>query len=199
MNECGRSRVRLHRLAALLAVIVLIVGCGPPEGSRSSSAPRDWAASRGLETGAPAGPQGVPPANVSPGAEDANPEATRAAIWTSVSMVVLTALLAVTGVFLLESRRRVRRDARRIEHDVVRRANGDPALRGIRLAVVARTPLWRGPIQLDVEGTVASDTQREAVVSIARDRAAKARRPVRVNDAVHVRPPTPPSHHGEVA
>ena len=121
------------------------------------------------------------------------------AVWMSVGLVVLTGLVTVIGVSLLESRRRIRRDARRIETEVVSRTSEDPALRGAKVLVVARTPWWRGPIQLDVEGTVASATQREVVVSIARDRAATARRPVLVNDAVRIAPPPGPRHEGEIA
>jgi hypothetical protein len=176
-----------------------VTACGLSDAPRSSAAPRDWATSRGLETGAPAGPAAVPPANERPGAEDARDDQARTAIWISIALVIVTAIVAVTGVFFLESRRRIRRDARRIEDDVVSRASGDPALQGIRVLVVARPPLWRGPIQLDVGGTVPSQTQRDAVLSIAKARAANARRPVHVNDGVRVAPPGSPPHRGEVA
>jgi hypothetical protein len=120
------------------------------------------------------------------------------AIWISVVLVVVTGMAAVFGLLVLESRRRVRREARRMEDDIVSRAYTDPALRGIRVTVVARMPVWRGAGELDVEGTVGSATQRDAVLAIARQRAAATRRRVRVNDAVRVVPMQPP-RRGEVA
>ena len=121
-----------------------------------------------------------------------------AAIWTSIALVIVTAIAGIVALVVLESRRRVRREVRRMEDDIVSRAYTDPALRGIRVTVAIRMPLFRGPGQLDVEGTVKSAAQRDAVLAIARQRAAAARRRVRVNDAVRILPVRPP-RRGEVA
>src|SRR5262249_22148446 len=107
------------------------------------------------------------------------------AILVSIVLVVATAVTAVVGLFLIDSRPR---HARRLEDDIVGHACATPALRGIRVTVSTRVPAWRGPMDLDLGGTVASTAQRDLVMSIATHSAAACGRIVRVNDAMRVVP-----------
>jgi hypothetical protein len=117
------------------------------------------------------------------------------AIWIGIALVVVAAVVVV-ATLALAGARRVRREARRIEDAILGRTFADPELRGVRVAIGARTPIWGGPVRLEVRGTVATPAQRDAVLSIAREQAARAGRPVRVEDGLRV---ATPASRGEVA
>ncbi len=111
--------------------------------------------------------------------------------WTGVvvaAAVILTAVAVAAGVWLLESRRAVRREADRLGVRVLERLRRDPALAPLPVMPVPRTPLWRGPVRLDVTGAVPSAAHRRMVMSAVTAEAERALVRVIVDDRLEVTP-----------
>jgi hypothetical protein len=56
----------------------------------------------------------------------------------------------------------------------------------VRALVTPRMPLWRGPVQLDLIGSVRSPTQHTLLRDLVEREASAAGFPVRLHDAVRV-------------
>src|SRR3954469_23159845 len=106
------ARRRLPGVVTILLAALLVSACGPGERS-SSPAPRDWAASRSLETGAPSRDAPV----VKPDTDEARRRA-QTGPWVAYVLYVIAAVVSIAVVLVpLARRRRGRRDALAGEDD----------------------------------------------------------------------------------
>ncbi len=194
MGACQRVKTVLVWLLVAGWAMAALGACDRYQRAREPhpTAPADWAARRGLETGDPAGGAPVDPRDAR--ATASRDTAERRAFWTNLTIgtVVATGVVVAFGVWLLESRRGLRRRAEALEQRVVARIQADARLAGVPVIATPRMPLWRGPVQLDLVGSVPSELERDLVRRLVQREVEAVRFPVRVNEVVRIEATTRP-------
>jgi hypothetical protein len=110
-------------------------------------------------------------------------------VLTAIVLIAALLVLIIAAVKIFDLRRRRESEAVQLQAQISEALLREPGLFGLPVTATARVPLWTGtPAAIELSGQVPAPEQREAVLKIAREEAARIRPDYTIEDRLAVVP-----------